>query len=135
MATITDWAMLYPHLSIVLIAVLVTIFITTIRYFLTDRVKMREIRERQKKLREEMKLYKEHPEKMLELNQKMLEDFPEQMKQSFKPMVVTLIPVILLFAWMRPFYAGTTIASTWFWWYIGASIIFSILLNKMIGLQ
>lgn len=135
MAVLTEWVMNYPHLAIILIAIVVTIFITLIRYFLTDRVKMKEIRERQKKLREEMKQFKHHPEKMMELNQKMLEDFPEQMKQSFKPMLVTIIPVLLLFGWMRAVFAGTAIASTWIWWYISASIIFSLILNKMVGLQ
>ena len=75
MVAIIEWVMNYPHLAIILIAVIVTIFITFIRYFLTDRVKMKEIRERQKILRAEMKQFKHHPEKMMELNQKILEDF------------------------------------------------------------
>jgi uncharacterized membrane protein (DUF106 family) len=108
---------------------------------MTDRAKMKEIRERQKQLRAEMKQYKNHPEKMMEINQKMLEDMPEQMRQSFKPMIITIIPILLLFGWMRSMFAATSLAGKWWifpiWlvWYIGASIIFSIILNKMMGLQ
>jgi uncharacterized membrane protein (DUF106 family) len=135
LSQLTTFINAYPHASIILISLGVTILITIVRYYMTDRVKMREIRERQKKLREEMKLYRDHPEKMMELNKKMLEDFPEQMRQSFKPMIITLIPVLVIFWWMKSVYEGTAIASTWFWWYIGASIIFSIILNKVFGLQ
>jgi len=131
---ITDLIQSNPKLSIILISLIVSILITVIRYFTVDKNKMKEIKEKQKKLREEMKQYKNNPEKMMEINKKMLEDFPEQMKQSFKPMIITIIPIILLFGWMKSIYAGTSIASTWIWWYIGASIIFSILLNKIFGL-
>ncbi len=133
--------MSYPHVAIILISLAVTIFITVVRYFMTDRVKMKEIRERQKQLRAEMKQYKNHPEKMMELNQKMLEDMPDQMRQSFKPMIITLIPLLLLFGWMKSVYAATSLSGSlwifpvWLLWYIGASIIFSIILNKMMGMQ
>ena len=132
---ITDLIQTNPRSSIVFISLLVTIFITTVRYYMTDRVRMKEIRERQKELRKEMKQYRSDPEKMMELNRKMLEDMPEQMKQSFKPMLITLIPILLIFGWMKSTYAITDIASSWLWWYIGSSIIFSIILSKASGLQ
>jgi uncharacterized membrane protein (DUF106 family) len=124
-----------PRTAVIVISLLVTVFITTVRYYLTDRDKMKEIKDRQKELRKEMKEFKHDPAKMMELNQKMLEDFPEQMKQSFKPMVITMIPILLIFGWMRGVFALTAIASTWLWWYIGASIISSIILSKAVGLQ
>jgi len=124
-----------PRISILLISLLVTIFITVVRYYMTDRERMKEIRTKQKELRKEMKEYRSNPEKMMELNKKMLEDMPEQMKQSFKPMLITLIPILLIFGWMRATYAITDIASTWLWWYIGSSIVFSIILSKVFGLQ
>lgn len=122
-------------LSIIIISFLVSLFITVIRYFMVDKEKMKSIKEKQKALREEMKQYKNNPEKMMEINQKMLEDMPEQMKQSFKPMIITLIPILIIFAWMRSIYALTDIANTWLWWYIASSLIFSIILNKIFGLQ
>src|SRR3989344_4470548 len=118
----------YPRIAIILISLVMTLFITVVRYFMTDREKMKEIRDRQKKLRAEMKLYKNHPEKMME-------DFPEQMRQSFKPMIITIIPVLLLFTWMKAVFVATAIANTWLWWYIGASIVLSIIVSKLFGLQ
>ncbi|MEK6914140.1 MAG: EMC3/TMCO1 family protein [Nanoarchaeota archaeon] len=124
-----------PKVSIVIISFLISLFITLIRYFMTDKEKMKEIKEKQKNLRAEMKMYKNNPEKMMEINQKMLNDMPEQMKQSFKPMLITLIPILLIFAWMRSVYSITAIADTWLWWYIISSIIFSIIFSKGFGLQ
>ena len=133
--SLIDFIQTNPRTSIILISLIVTIFITVIRYFITDREKMKEIRERQKELRKEMKEFRDNPEKMMEINKKMLEDFPEQMKESFKPMIITIIPILIIFGWMRGVYAGTAIASTWLWWYIIASVIFSLILSKAFGLQ
>ncbi len=126
---------IYPRTSIIVISVAVTIAITIIRYFMTDREKMKEIRERQKKLRQEMKQFKDNPEKMMDINKKMLEDMPEQMKMSFKPMIITLVPLLILFAWLRGTFADTVIASTWIWWYIGSAVISGIVVSKVMGLQ
>ena len=124
-----------PEISIVALAFLVSIAITLINYFMVDREKMKQIRQKQKQLREEMKKFKNNPEKVMEINKQMLEDMPEQLKMSFKPMLITLVPLLILFAWLKSTFAATSIASTWIWWYIGASIIFSIILSKAFGLQ
>jgi uncharacterized membrane protein (DUF106 family) len=124
-----------PKISIILISFLVTVFITVVRYFMTDREKMKEIKDRQKALRKEIKLYKDNPEKMMELNKQMLEDMPEQMKQSMKPMIITMIPVLILFKWLWSVYSATSLGGSWIWWYIISSIIFSLILSKVSGLQ
>ncbi len=124
-----------PRISIIIISFIATFFLTIVRYFMTDRDKMREIKERQKKLRLEMKQFKNNPEKMMEINKKMLEDMPEQMKQSFKPMLITLIPLLILLKWLLAVYSLTEISSSWIWWYIISSILFGIILSKIFGLQ
>jgi len=125
----------YPRTSIIVLAFIVTLFITIVNFFMVDRKRMKEIREKQKRLREEMKKFKDNPQKMMEINKQMMEDMPEQLKHSFKPMLVTIIPLIILFKWLRATYAITAISGSWFWWYIGASILFSMLLRKIFGLQ
>ncbi len=124
-----------PRIAIIILSFLVTLFITTVTYFMTDRERMKEIRDRQKELRKEMKQYKDNPEKMLEINKKLMEDMPEQLKHSMKPMLITFIPIIIFFGWLRATFALTAISSTWFWWYIGSSILFSIVIRKVVGLQ
>jgi len=124
-----------PQISVVMLSFIVTLFITVISYFVTDRELMRKIKEKQKALREEMKKYRDNPEKMVEINKKMMEDFPYQMKQSLKIMVITMIPLLIFFKWARDIFSQTPIASTWIWWYIGASLVFSIFLRKIFKLD
>jgi len=132
---VTEFIQNNPRIAIILLAFIVTLAITIVNYFMTDREKMKEIKERQKELRKEMKKYRDNPQKMMEINKKMLEDMPEQLKHSFKPMLITFIPLIILFGWLRSTYADTAIASTWIWWYIGASIVFSLVIRRIFGLQ
>jgi len=132
---ITEFIQNNPRTAIIALSFLVTLFITIVNYFMVDKVRMKEIREKQKSLRTEMKKYKDNPTKMMELNKQMMEDMPEQLKHSFKPMLVTIIPLLILFKWLRSTFEITAIAGTWFWWYIGASIAFSMILRKVFGLQ
>jgi uncharacterized membrane protein (DUF106 family) len=132
---ITELITQYPRTSIIALSFLVTLFITIITYYMTDRVRMKELKDKQKALRLEIKKHKDNPQKMMELNKQMIEDMPEQLKHSFKPMIITMVPIIIIFAWLRSTFALTAIAGTWFWWYIGSSILFSIGLRKVFGLQ
>jgi len=132
---IGELIVVYPRLSIIVLAFIVSLFITIVNYYMIDKNKMKEIKERQKELRKEMKEFRDNPEKMMEINQKMLADLPEQMKMSFKPMIITMIPLLILFAWLRSTFVETAIAGSWLWWYIGSSLIFSITIRKLFGLQ
>ena len=125
----------YPKTSIMIIAFLVTLVITIVNSLMIDKKRMKEIKDKQKLLRAEMKKCKDNPTKVMELNKQMMEDLPEQMKQSFKPLLITMIPLLILFKWLRQAFLVTPIAGTWFWWYIGGSLVFSIVLRKIFGLQ
>jgi len=123
------------RISIVVLSFFVTLFITIVTYYMTDRVRMKELKDKQKRLRKEIKQYRDNPQKMMELNKQMMEDMPEQLKHSFKPMLITMLPIIIIFDRLRSTFVLTAIAKTWFWWYIGSSIVFSMTLRKMVGLQ
>ncbi len=135
MVDINSIILAYPKPSILFISFLVTIFITILSHYLTDKKLMREIKDKQKRLREEMKLHKDNPEKMMDINKQMMEDFPTQMKQSMKVSLFTIIPLLFLFNWLKIIFAQTAIASNWVWWYIIASLVFSIFLRKLFKLD
>ena len=80
-----------------------------------------------------MKMHKDNADKMMELNKQMMEQLPIQMKQSFKLIIITMIPLLILFAWLRNVFAQTAIASTWIWWYIGVSLVVGITLGKVLN--
>ena len=133
--TINEIILNNPRISIITLSFLVTLFITVVTYFMTDRERMKEIKAKQKALRKEIKQHRDNPQKMMELNKQMMEDMPEQMKHSFKPMIVTMIPLLILFAWLRGTFAESVISGSWFWWYLGSSLVFSMSLRKIFGLQ
>lgn len=124
-----------PKLGIIGISFLVTLFITIVSHFLTNKELLRGIKDKQKSIREEMKLHKDNPQKMMELNKRMMEDFPHQMKESMKVSLVTIVPLLLLFKWLKATFALTSIASSWVWWYILSSLVFSIILRKIFKLD
>jgi len=124
-----------PKIAIIIISFIATLIVTTLSHFLMNKELMRSIKEKQKRLREEMKKFRDNPQKMMEINKQMMEDFPKQMKESMKISVVTLIPFLILFSWLKKIYILTPIASSWIWWYILASLGFSIILRKLFKLD
>jgi len=132
---ITEYILANPKTSIIIISFVATLIITVLNLLLTNKHLMKEIQERQKRLREEMKKYRDNPEKMMEINKQIMEDFPKQMKESLKVSMVTLIPFLLLFKWMRGIFAETAIAGNWIWYYIIFSLIFSMILRKVFKLD
>lgn len=125
-----------PRVSIIVIALLISFFISLVNYFVIDKERMREIKARQKELQAQMKQHQKdgkHDE-VMKLQQEMFSHIGESFKHSFKPMIITLIPMLVLFAIIRSTYAATAIAGSWFWWYLGAAIIGSMIFRKLFDL-
>jgi len=125
---------LYPKTSVIIIGVLVSFFISVVNYFVLDKDKMRESKAKQKALQEEIKLHKDNPTKAMELQKEMMSHAMDSMKHSFKPMLITFLPIVLFFGLVRNWYATTEIAKTWIWYYIGGSIASSMLFRKWFNL-
>ena len=123
----------YPKISIIIISVIVSLFITLVNYIVMDKVKMRESKERQKQLNQQIKAEKDHNKKM-ELSQELMKHAMENMKHSFKPMLITFIPIILVLWFIKDVYSSTAIAKSWIWYYIIAAIITSLALRKLFKL-
>ena len=54
----------------------------------------------------------------------------EMMKHSFKPMIITLIPLLLLFWWVGQTFS--TVLPKWIWYYIIAGIASSLIFRKLL---
>ena len=124
----------YPKLSIIAFALLISLAISIVNYFVLDKEKLRDIKQKQKLLQEESKKHKDNPQKLMEINQQMLSHSMEIMKHSFKPLIITMIPILLFFSFIRNAYASTSIASSWIWYYIGTSIVGSTIFRKLLKL-
>jgi len=64
------------------------------------------------------------------LDSEMLKMTGVMMKASFKPMFVTIIPFLLLFMWLRGIYTPV-MGSSWIWYYLGFSVVSSMILRKI----
>lgn len=123
-----------PRTGVILAALLISLFVSLVNFFVLDKEKMHEIRNKQKSLQEEMKKHKDNPQKLMELQKEMFSHIGENFRHSLKPMLITFIPLILLFPLIRSMLLTTEIAKTWFWWYLGSSIIGSMVFRKLLKL-
>lgn len=92
-----------PHLLAIIIISLGITIITTLAYkYLTDQKKMKALREEMKAYQAKIKkLSKTEPDKALKMQSEMMSKNTELMKQSFKPMLFTFLPLIIIFGWLN----------------------------------
>lgn len=122
-----------PRMSIIVISILVSLFITLVNFFVLDKERLRELRKKQKELNEQIKAHTD-PTKKMELSKQMMEHSMESMKHSFKPMIITLIPVLVVFTLIRGVFNDSTIAHSWFWYYFVTAIVSSMVFRKLFKL-
>jgi len=93
-------------LGVTLVALAIAVFITGVNYFLIDHEEMKRIRKETSEYRSKlMKAQREGNKKQirkLELQKKRINELNAKMTtMSFKPMIITMIPIFILFAWFR----------------------------------
>lgn len=130
---LTEVIQSYPRISISIVALFISLIITIINYFVLDKDKLHSIKARQKELQEKMQAYKKagNSSKMLEIQKEIASSSLEMMKHSMKPMLITFIPIIIFFSWIRSVFVLTSISTTWIWWYLVSSMIGSIVFRKL----
>jgi len=121
-----------PKLSLLVISFMVTLFSTFMHKWLTNQEHMKSLKARQKEIQKELKGQKD-PDVLKELNAEMLKLTGVMMKSTFRPMFITIVPLLILFAWLRGTYAP--ILSGWLWWYIGFSVVFSMVIRKIFDIH
>lgn len=119
-----------PLASIIMLSIIVTFISTMSTKWLTNQEHLKSLKARQKEIQKELKNCKED-NLMKELQSEMLSITGTMMKSSFRPMLITLVPFLILFYWIRSVYTPL-MGFSWFWWYLGTSIVASIILRKML---
>jgi len=117
-----------PRVSIIILAVLITLIMTLVTKYTTNQDRMKELKGIQKACNIKFKENKGNPEEMAKIQKEMFSCSTELMKYSFKPLLITFIPLIIFFWWIKDIYMPAL--SSWLWWYIGAGIISSIFIRK-----
>ncbi len=126
--------------GIVMISFIVTLLTTLVYKYFTDQEALKKIKEDNKKLQDEMKIHKDNPAKVMALQKEAFsKGFLEPMKHQLKPLLITFIPIILIFSWLGKTYGVNDVKYInflfihlgWLGTYIVFSIIFSMILRKM----
>lgn len=136
-----------PLLSMLLFSLVITFLLTWVYKLTINQDKVKELKEKTKQMQEKMKNEKD-PAKLTGIQKEMMQCSMEQMRLSFKPMLITFLPLIGIFAWLRAVYAGTGdliswgvnlplvgTGAGWLLSYILFSLIFNIILRKIMGVQ
>ena len=95
-----------PFWSIFILSLLISLVITIIYKYMTNQPLMKSLKEEMKKYQAQMKKEKDSPEKMLAIQKKAMDANMKYMMESFKPTLVTFIPIIIVFGWMSANFAA-----------------------------
>ncbi|HIH10945.1 TPA: DUF106 domain-containing protein [Candidatus Woesearchaeota archaeon] len=89
-----------PFWAIVVLALLISLLMTLVYKFFTNQAEMKRLRDQQRESQDKMKTLRDKPDEMLKIQKEQMHANLEYMKKSFKPTLITMIPVFLLFGWM-----------------------------------
>ena len=107
-----------PILGILVIALIVSILITLVYKFMTNQAEMKRLKDQQKEFQGRMKELRDKPEEMMKVQKEAMKLNMEYMKHSFKPTLITMLPILLIFGWMsghlafEPIYPGESFSIT-----------------------
>jgi len=128
-----------PALFIIVASLLIAVLITLIYKYTSNQKEMKRLKEELKSLQGRMKEHKGDAGKMMEVQKELAQKNLQYMSHSFKPMIFTFVPVILIFWWLGSLYKGIPVVLTipgvgwnlsWVWTYIIFSFVFSMILRK-----
>jgi uncharacterized membrane protein (DUF106 family) len=101
--------LLHPFFAIAIITLLVSFIITIIYKYTTDQVAMKRLKRKQKEYQKKLNASKDDPDKMMKIQKEMMSVSGDMMRQSFKPMFFTFIPIIIIFAFLANNFAYSPI--------------------------
>jgi len=88
-------------LVVLIMSLLVSLISTLIYKYTTDQDLMKTLKEELKSLQKLIKEFRHDPQKSMEVNEKLMKVNSRYFMQSLKPMIYTLLPLLLIFGWMQ----------------------------------
>lgn len=92
---------IHPIILVVAVGILFSVIMVLLTKYTTDQDLLKRLREEMKELQTEMKMLKDNPGKAGEVNKHMMEANMKMMMQSWKPMIFSMIPAILILGWFN----------------------------------
>ncbi len=90
-----------PLFTVIVLSLLVSLLMVFIYKWMTNQVEMKQLKGDIKKYQKEMRTLRKEPEKMMVVQKKVTKMNMKYMKESFKPTLITFIPIIIIFGWMN----------------------------------
>ncbi len=87
-------------IGILLLALFISILVTVVYKYATNQVEMKRMKDQQKEFQTRMKSLRDKPDEMMKVQKEAMKINFEYMKQSFKPTLITMLPILLIFGWM-----------------------------------
>jgi uncharacterized membrane protein (DUF106 family) len=114
---------------------ILSMIITLVYRFGTDQPVMRELKKELKKHQGHMREYRKDPAKVAEISKKSMEVNMQYMKHTMKPMMITMLPFLLIFTWLRGQFSELIFFNLPFWphtlGWVGTYIIFSMVFTTV----
>ena len=124
-----------PLGGLIIISFLLMLMTTLIYKYFTDQEAMKNLKLEMKEIQDQMKEFKDDTSKVMELQKQSFSKMMESFKHQLKPMLITFVPFMVLFPWLRTVYTpmGDLIFGFgWFGTYFIFGIGFNIILRKIL---
>jgi uncharacterized membrane protein (DUF106 family) len=92
---------LSPFWGILIMSFIVSLIITLCYKWFTDQNMMKQLKDEMKDYQRQAKELKEHPDQAMAVNKKLMSANMKYMMHSFRPTLITFIPIILIFGWLN----------------------------------
>ncbi len=126
---------LSPFWFLLLISIALSVFVSLVYKFMTDQTLMKELKKDLKKYQAGMKDAKDDTAKVSELSKKAMSANMKYMKQTMRPMLITMLPFMLIFWWLRKIFGEVIVVPLSFWpghlGWVGTYIIFSMIFTTL----
>ena len=90
-----------PLWSIMILSLFMSLLVIYITKWTTDQNLMKHLKDESKELQKQIKALKDKPDEMMKVQKQHMESSMKYMKQSFRPLIFTFIPIILIFGWIN----------------------------------
>ncbi len=87
--------------AVFVLALVISVLITLAYKVFTNQDEMKRLKDRQKEFQVKMKGLRNNPEEMMKVQKEAMSVNGEYMKHSFKVMLITMLPIFLIFGWMN----------------------------------
>jgi uncharacterized membrane protein (DUF106 family) len=142
-------SVLSPHVSLLIISIMLTSIVLLINRFSINKKLMEEIKHKMEEIRENLTRAQKagNTEEANKFLSEMMKTNSQYMRQMLKAMVISIIVLALFLPWLNYKYGGMTIVRlpftlpvvgsslSWVWWYILVSFSMGWVLKKLLGMD